>query len=214
MKKKGREKKRKIVWIIRRIVESRLGAQGRIVWAIDQIRGEACSMQFFSNAQLKINMHTQSEGSSVQREIFEHSASKCEKTSQKPSQVCGVNSSNGGNRAVDIQDGSRGMITPAAHQKYTCGNRCQKIRRLVKEFQRKRQIQLGLKQRRDYSDNDSQQNSKGQLDDARPSIERLFGISSTSESSAFEFGTDKSDGVHTNGGYSERNSNGRMKPDG
>ena len=154
-------------------------------------------------------MHAQSEGGSVQREILEHSPGKCEKTSQKPSQVCGVNSVNGRNRAVDVRDGSRGLITPAAHQKYPCGNRCQKIRRLVKEFQKKRQIQLGLKQQRDYNDNNLQQNSRSHLDDARPSIERLFDISSTSESSAYEFGADKPDGVHTNGGNSERNHNGR-----
>ena len=164
---------------------------------------------FFSNTILKNNVHAQSEGGSVQREILEHSPGKCEKTSQKPSQTCGVNSVNGRNRAVDVRDGSRGLITPATYQKYPCGNRCQKIRRLVKEFQKKRQIQLGLKQQRDYNDNNLQQNSRSHLDDARPSIERLFDISSTSESSAYEFGADKPDGVHTNGGNSERNHNGR-----
>jgi len=87
---------------------------------------------FFSDAELTNNMHAQSEGGSMQREIPEHSAEECEKASQKPSQVCGVNKIIGRNKAAVIRDRSRGLITPAAYQKYPCGKRCQKIRRLVK----------------------------------------------------------------------------------
>mgnify|MGYP003332795543 CR=1 FL=1 len=164
---------------------------------------------FFSKAKWHINMHAQHEGSFVQREIFERSAKRNEKASQKPSQVCGENQLHGSIKSVQLIGMLRGLITLQANQQRNWEKCYQKIHRLIKEFQQKRQAQLGLQLNKEAGVNRQWQNIQHQPHGIKPSIENLFEVSSTSESSSYEFDAELADGVHTGNNDNAVRLNGR-----
>ena len=147
----------------------------------------------FSNKKLHINMQAQRKESVVQREVFRHKASDCKQKSRKPSKVCGANQ-NDNHLAFKTNGKSKGLITPATEHNNKCNKRCQKIRRLVKKFRQRRQENLGIKSENSRN-SQVQQNNEEQPNGARPSIEELLNIDSTSESSSDEFGGNLSAGV-------------------
>ena len=153
-------------------------------------------------------MHVQHKGSFVQREVSGRSAKMCDKRSQKPSQVCGTKRSDN-KVALATRGELRGLITLSINHENKCNKRCQKIRRLVNQFRQKRQQNLGIGPSREAQSSQQQQNDAEEKHSAKPSIERLFSIDSTSESSSNEFEASMSNGVHTNGDNFEKNVYGR-----
>ena len=160
-----------------------------------------------SNKKLHINMQAQRKESVVQREVFRQKASDCKQKSRKPSKVRGANQ-NDNHLAFKTNGKSKGLITPATEHNNKCNKRCQKIRRLVKKFRQRRQENLGIKSENSRN-SQVQQNNEEQPNGARPSIEELLNIDSTSESSSDEFGGNLSAGVHTNGRRTTKTLNGR-----
>ena len=153
-------------------------------------------------------MHVQHKASFVQREVSGRSAKICDKRSQKPSQVCGTKRSDN-KVALATRGELRGLITLSINHENKCNKRCQKIRRLVKQFRQKRQQNLDIGPSREAQSSRQQQNDAEEKHSAKPSIERLFSIDSTSESSSNEFEASTSNGVHTDGDNFEKNVYGR-----
>ena len=152
-------------------------------------------------------MHVQHKASFVQREVSGRSAKICDKRSQKPSQVCGTKRSDN-KVALATRGELRGLITLSINHENKCNKRCQKIRRLVKQFRQKRQQNLGIGPSKEAQSSQQQQNDAEGKHSAKPSIERLFSIDSTSESSSNELEESMPNGVHTSGDNFERNVNG------
>ena len=143
----------------------------------------------------------------VQAEVFGCAAIYCGPKSQKPSKV-GGKKPNGGNIRIVKNEDMGGLITPPRNHENINDERRQKIRRLVHQIRQRRRKEFGLKK---WQSERSllQQNKEEQQNNAKPSIERLFQLDSSSESSTSDYGSNLASGVHTGSEKNAEGANGR-----